>query len=199
MNTHTIPYTKSPDWSSIPVITLANMQWRVVEGIAARAQICYTDDAIWLKLAARESPIVHKHTGPLGAPYEDSCLEFFFCPAENDNRYFNFEFNPNACLLLGIGTGRNDRTRLIVEDQQAMFSPIPQITDDSWSITYKIPFAFIQRFFPAFSPCSGLQFRANFFKCGHCTPHPHYLTWNLCNSHTPSFHSPNDFGLLIFG
>ena len=199
MNTHIIPHVLSPDWSRIPTVDLANMQWKTVSGISARAQICYSDDAIWLKLSAQENPIVRNHSGPLGNPYEDSCLEFFFCPMPEDMRYFNFEFNPNACLLLGIGSGRHDRTRLIVEDPQALFSPVAEISENTWSITYKIPFHFIQRFFPSFSPSTGYKMYANFFKCGHCTPQPHYLTWNLCSSHTPSFHAPNDFGLLIFG
>lgn len=198
MNVHIIPYVNQPNWLNIPYIELANRQWKVVEGISARAQICYTNDAIFLKLSANEYPIVHTHTGPLGAPYEDSCLEFFFCPAENDNRYFNFEFNPNTCLLLGIGTGRGDRTRLLVDDQQAIFSPVPEISEDTWCITYKIPFDFIRRFFPSFSPTTGYKMRANFYKCGHLTPQPHFLTWNFCNSPTPNFHSPDNFGILIF-
>ena len=39
--------------------------------------------------------------------------------------------------------------------------------------------------------------RANFYKCGDKTAHPHFLSWNPVVSSKPDFHRPECFGELI--
>ena len=72
-------------------------------------------------------------------------------------------------------------------------------TDDGWYVTYKVPFAFIRRFFPDFNPTKGTKIRANFYKCGDETKKMHFLAWNPITVEEPAFHVPSDFGCLIFG
>lgn len=198
MRTHTI--SRKPeilDWSRLPVLPIDNLCWTPEIDITAQAQICYDADALYLHLSAREAAVRAEHTGPLGMPCEDSCLEFFFSPIPGDDRYLNFEFNPNGCLYLGIGSGIRNLVRLL-PDSGNPFQAEPRRTDDGWEITYRIPTEFVRRFFPDYTPVSGGTIRANFYKCGDLTPQEHYLSWNPMRCDTPAFHRPCDFGLLTF-
>lgn len=165
--------------------------------IAATAQLCYDEEHIFVRLTAKEANVRAEYTGLLDAPCEDSCLEFFFCPNYDDDRYFNIEYNPNCCIYLGIGSGIHDLVRL-VPGADIPFSPASTRTEDGWEITYQIPFEFIRRFFPDFAPKSGTKIRENFYKCGDLTVQPHYLCWNKITSNPISFHRPSDYGVLEF-
>ena len=84
--------------------------------ISATGQVCYDEEALYVRLTAKEKNIRAEGKGPLDAPCEDSCLEFFFCPMMEDNRYFNIEYNPNCCIYLGFASGVHDLVRLIPEN-----------------------------------------------------------------------------------
>lgn len=102
-----IPFVEDiPCWNKLPFISIDQALWCSPNGISALAQLCWNREALLVRLAAQEPSIRAQETGPLGMPCEDSCLEFFFCPVEEDKRYFNIEFNPNCCLYLGFGSGR---------------------------------------------------------------------------------------------
>lgn len=185
-----------PDWEQIPAVSIDSRHWTPPVDIAAKAQICYDEETLYLRLSAQEKNIRAEHTGSLGMPCEDSCLEFFFSPMEGDDRYFNIEFNPNGCLYLGMGSGLGDLTRLLPEGENP-FDAQPRRTEKGWEITYRVPVSFVRRFFPEFSLTPGRQIRANFYKCGDLTEQEHYFSWNPMTSPTPAFHRPCDFGLLI--
>lgn len=198
MNKYTI--VRKPDvldWSKIPEAKINTQLQNQIVDISAIAQVCYDDNALYIRLAAKEKNIRAEYTGPLDAPCEDSCLEFFFCPIYGDNRYFNIEYNPNCCIYLGLASNINDLVRLIPEFGFP-FSPQSTRTSDGWEITYQIPFEFIRRFFPEFTPTSGTKMYGNFYKCGDLTVEEHYLCWNQITSNPISFHRPCDFGLLEF-
>ena len=188
----------APDWERVPEAGIDSRHWTPPVDIGASAQICYDEAALYLRLSTREREIRAEHTGPLGMPCEDSCLEFFFSPTEGDSRYFNIEFNPNGCLYLGMGSGAGDLTRLLPEGED-LFDAQPRRTEEGWEISYRVPASFVRRFFPAFSLTPGKRIRANFYKCGDLTPQAHYFSWNPMTSDTPAFHRPGDFGLLILG
>ena len=196
MNTYTI--LKKPAgsdfWSQIPALSIDCALWSDPRGISAKARLCYDKTALYVRLSAVEAQIRAKYTGALDFPCEDSCLEFFFCPMQGDNRYFNIEFNPNCCLYLGLATDRYDLVRLL--PQTPVLTPQAGRTPEGWFITYQIPFSFIRHFFPSFQAVSGGSIRANCFKCGDLTPNPHFLSWNPVASPTPDFHRSQDFGVM---
>lgn len=197
MNTHTI--IKKPtnlDWSHIPLLSLENTGWTPPTNISANGQICYDEEALYLRLTTKEAHIRAELTEPLDMPCLDSCLEFFFCPIAGDARYFNFEFNPNCCMYLGFGSNRYDSVRLIINEPD-LFQPHVNMLPDGWELTFQIPHSFIRRFFPDFAPLSGQKMHANFYKCGDLTVQKHYLAWNKMTGN-PDFHRPCDFGELIF-
>ena len=199
MRTHVIPQKPAVlDWDLIPALPIDNLCWTPAIDITAQAQICYDADALYVRLSAREAQIRAEHTGPVGMPCEDSCLEFFFSPIPGDSRYLNIEFNPNGCMYLGMGSGIHDLVRLLPDSKNPL-QPQPRRIDGGWEIVYQVPTAFVRRFFPDYTPAPGGTIRANFYKCGDLTPQEHYLSWNPMTSDTPAFHRPCDFGLLTFG
>lgn len=198
MNTYTI--SKKPDlldWSFIPSVSIDYALLSSKVDISATGQACYDNEALYIRLAAKETDIRAVYTELLDPPCEDSCLEFFFSPIEGDIRYFNIELNPNCCMYLGLGSSVDDLVRLIPEEGNP-FSPKATRTEDGWEVTYRIPFSFIRRFFPGFAPTSGSTMRGNFYKCGELTTEEHYFSWNPISEDVISFHRPCDFGLLKF-
>ena len=137
----------APDWDTIPVMSIDNHQWEAPVDITAQAQICWDDEALYIRQEAKEANVRAQQEGPLAMPCVDSCLEFFFRPAERMD-YFNFEWNPKCALYLGYGTAEAGLIRLLVQDVNTTFAPKVQILEDGWVLTYQIPFAFIRQFFP---------------------------------------------------
>ena len=152
---------------------------------------------LYVRFDTWEEEVRATYTVPNDPVCRDSCVEFFFCPDPNSDRYFNFEWNPDGGLYLGLRSGHELYVRLQPEDPVALFEYRSQRTDDGWEIFYKIPLSFINLIFPEFQLASGTAFRANCFKCGDRTVQPHYLSWNPCTSDYPRFHRVCDFGLMI--
>ena len=198
MRTYTI-LPKTGEWKDIPAAPIDTRLWTPEVNISATAQVCYDADALYLRLAAKEKDIRAEENGPLGMPCQDSCLEFFFSPMEEDPRYFNFEFNPVKCMFLGLGSCRYDSVRLLPSAAEELFNPCPVLTENGWEITYQIPYSFINLFFKGFAVAPGKKMRGNFYKCGDFTAREHYFAWNPVNNPTPDFHRPEFFGELIFG
>jgi len=190
--------TENFDWDKAPKLSIDTPLFPGDEVfIQAFGQICYDDNALYVRLSCDEKEIRAELNGLLDEVCNDSCMEFFFCPMEGDKRYFNIESNLNGAIFLGFGTNVHTLVRLIPEEPSV--NPIAKKTSEGWELCYSVPYEFIRRFFPDFSPRSGKAIRANCFKCGDMTSRPHYYTWN----ETPplpmaAFHNPDGFGKMIF-
>ena len=183
-----------PDWNSIPSLEADRILWLPDCGIRAFGQITYDPLSLRVRLRAVEKHIRAEYTSPLSPVHQDSCLEFFFMP-EGDGRYFNFEINPNGCLHIGFGSGRQDRAVL----SPARPDPLnirTERTPDGWGASFRIPLSFLRLFRPDFAFAGML--RANVYKCGDLTEQEHYLAWNPVTSAAPDFHRPQDFGTMFF-
>ena len=185
------------DWKNIPSLQIDTPLVPDEVIIQTFGQICYDDTALYVRLSCDEKDIRAELNGLLDEVCEDSCMEFFFCPMADDKRYFNIESNLNGAIFLGFGSDVHTLVRLIPEEPS--IKPVANKTSDGWELTYSIPYEFIRRFFPDFSPKSGDSIRANCFKCGDKTNRPHHYTWNP-TPHLPyaSFHNPDGFGKMIF-
>lgn len=186
-----------PDWDSIPSLDIDNQQWLEPVDIAAHAQLCYDDEAFYVRMWAEEAEIRAEYPASdlLANTYEDSCLEFFISPVQGDSRYMNFEINPNCAMGVQIGSTKADRTRLVRTDD--IYHASSARTENGWEVTYRIPFQFIRQFYPGFEAQSGDVLKGNFYKCGNLTARKHYLSWNPIASDTPNFHVPECFGELV--
>lgn len=195
MNTYTISRVETPDWEKIPVLSLQETGWLAPSGISAKAQLCHNGKALFVRMEAEEKNIRATLTNPMDQVCDDSCLEFFFAPGENEPRYFNFEMNPLGNFFMGIGLGRLDRVRLVPLDPSP-FQIRTYYKEDGWGVTYQIPLEFIRLYSPNFSFTG--KAACNFYKCGDQTVVPHYLSWNKMTSAQPDYHRRGDFGQLIF-
>lgn len=196
MPVYTLHPLTDASWDAVAAVELNECGWLAASGVRARAQLCYDDSALLVRMTAAESPIRATLREALDPVCCDSCLEFFFAPDAEDARYFNFEWNPLGTLYFGFGAARPTRVRQIVKDAAALFQPHPFRTQDGWGIDWRIPFSLIRLYFPDFSPtgeCAG-----NFYKCGDKTDLPHYLAWSVPQCDAPDFHRRRDFGTLRF-
>ncbi len=185
-----------PDWEDVPQLEVDQVLWKPDCGIRASGRFCHDSRALYVNLCAVEKRIRAEFTAPLSPVCRDSCLEFFFMP-ENEDRYFNFEINPNGCLYIGFGHGREDSTALYRENMRQLFGVRTERTPGGWEAFYRIPLSFLRLFVPDFAFKGSL--RANVYKCGDLTEQEHYLSWNPVTSETPDFHRPADFGRMTFG
>ena len=197
MKTYTIRAAAGePDRAAVPRLETGCVLWLPDAGIRAFGQFCHDAEYLYVHLCAVERDIRAEYTAPLSPVCQDSCLEFFFMP-EGEDRYLNFEVNPNGCLLAGFGRGRADRVFLHRGDLRELFGIRTARTPDGWEVFYRIPLSFLRLFWPGFAFAGAL--RANVYKCGDLTAREHYLAWNPVNSRTPDFHRPQDFGRMVFG
>ena len=187
-----------PNWKAISTLEIDCKYGEITADVKAFGQICCNEREILLHLWTEQKEIRAEEYGPLGMPCKDSCLEFFFCPEENDTRYFNVEFNLNKCLYLGIGTCIQDLSRIIIPTIENLFAPETNRTENGWEIYFKIPYHFIQRFFPDFYVYEGKVIRANCYTCAEAVTVPYDLSWNRINKTPLTFHRREDFGIMEF-
>ena len=193
--TYRVPRGDGAHWDNIPRAELKETGWLEPAGVKAWMQLCHDGENLYVRLEAQESPIRATLTGTLDQVCNDSCLEFFFAPVEEDARYFNFEWNPLKSLNLGFGGTRPTRVRQIVKKPE-MFHIQPFTTAGGWGVTMAIPGDYIRLYMPEFT-MSG-EAAGNFYKCGDETAVPHYLAWSPLTTDTPDYHRRQDFGILHF-
>ncbi len=199
MNCYTIQKVyDQPDWNAIGALSMDYRYADTPADMRAFAQIAYTDDRLFVHLWSENDDVRAVEQGPLGSPFEDSCLELFFSPINGDERYFNIEFNANGCMYLGLASNDETLVRLLPEEETQVFSPTIRFIETGWEIFYTVPFAFIRRFFPDFKVESGRMMRANCYKCADLTAPANYLSWNLVEGEVLSFHQPQYFGEMQF-
>ena len=188
--------TKDFSWDNVPPLPICHHLWLPETPIQAQAKIAYDESGLYVLLKAWEQNIRAEEVGPLGAPYLDSCLEFFFKPSKEDIRYFNFEVNPNGCLLAGIGNPETGLVRIV--NFTLGVTPEASRFEGGWQVSYHIPLSFIQLFFPEFKPISGGRIFGNCYKCGDLTEKRHFIAAFPIDLPEPQFHSPEFFGTLEF-
>ncbi|MBR5403926.1 MAG: hypothetical protein IK113_06875 [Bacteroidales bacterium] len=135
-----------------------------------------------------------------GSQWEDSCVEFFVEDPDG-SVYYNFEINALGKVLACSGPDRHNRTRRPAEEMEAIarFASVSKVDTpkeglQNWRVCIIIPFELIG-IDPENLP---KKIRANFYKCGDKTAHPHYVSWAPIDTPQPDFHRPEFFGELRF-
>lgn len=199
MRTYTMHKVRGvPDWSTIPVLPIDHFLWLDPVNVSAQAQICWDDEAIYIRMEAEEPRLRMRETGLLAEVCEDSCMEFFLQPTQRPE-YLNFEMNPDRAMWLGIGVDADTRIRLLVPEVETLLDVRSAYTLNGWKLTYRIPFSFIRIFFPDFEAKEGLCVRGNVYKCGEKTADPHFMAWCPTVYEEPNFHMSEYFGCFVFG
>ena len=164
-------------------------------------RIAYTQDAILLHFKVREESVRAVAGHDNGPVWEDACVEFFSIPAD-DGVYYNVECNCVGRLLVGAGTGRENRRHAPQEvlDKVQRWSSLgredfeERVDECSWEVALVIPYTTF--FLHNITSPDGKTIRANFYKCGDKLRTPHFLSWNPIGLEKPNFHCPEFFGAL---
>ena len=144
----------------------------------------------------------------------DSCVEFFVAPAADPaaDAYFNFEVNCGGTMLLHRCASTAEKaagipTVEVSEDDGgaiAMAHTQPRIVDPeitgptTWAVEYHVPWSLFEKHFGPVTPRAGTAWRANFYKCGDQTSHPHWGSWAPVDAPRPNFHRPDFFRPVHF-
>lgn len=171
-------------------------------------KLAYDDKAIYVIFRVEDRYVRSVHSNHQDPVYKDSCVEFFFIPEEGtENGYFNLEMNCGGTMLFhhqkqpraGSVSIRKDHI-----DQVDVAASLPRVVDPeiredtTWTVEYRIPFSILREYHQFDNPDAGTRWRANFYKCGDDTSHPHWLTWSPVDHPVPDFHRPENFGWIEF-
>ena len=164
-------------------------------------RVARTRDALVVDFRVSGLDLRARNTADNGRQWEDSCVEVFIQDPEDGN-YYNFEINALGKVLACKGPERHNRTPRPVEEMEDILrfsqvegGPIEEEGIHTWRVGVIIPFYLIG-IDPENLPRS---IKANFYKCGDKTAHPHFLSWSPVETPKPDFHRPEFFGELILG
>lgn len=164
-------------------------------------RVARTRDALVVDFRVSGLDLRARNTADNGRQWEDSCVEVFIQDPDGAP-YYNFEINALGKVLACKGPERHNRTPRPVEEMEDILrfsqvdgGPLEQEGIHTWRVGVIIPFYLIG-IDPENLPRS---IRANFYKCGDKTAHPHFLSWSPVETPKPDFHRPEFFGELILG
>ena len=162
-------------------------------------RVARTQDALVVDFRVSGLDLRAQNLTDNGRQWEDSCVEVFI-KDPNKADYYNFEINALGKVLACYGPVREGRTRRPQEQMEQILrfghlegGPLDKAGIQTWRVGVVIPFQLIG-VNPKHLPKS---IRANFYKCGDKTAHPHYLSWSPIDTPKPDFHRPEFFGELL--
>ncbi|HOW18141.1 MAG TPA: carbohydrate-binding family 9-like protein [Phycisphaerae bacterium] len=199
-----------PAWKHVPPLELTQFMGERPEHFPrTQARLVYDDEAIYVIFRVEDRyvrAVAQKHHD---AVCRDSCVEFFFTPGDDTAAgYFNMEMNCGGTTYFDFQViPRKNAIPIAPADLERVriAHVLPKIVEPeiagptTWTVEYRIPFDILPRYYPgAKKPAPGVTWRANFYKCGDDTSHPHWLTWSYVDRPKPDFHVPSSFGTLRF-
>ncbi len=199
MHTYVAPqYNPSDPFTNAPKAHIDRCPWAdYPTAPKAYGQVCYSTDALHVRLTCLESDPKITYHNPNEPVYKDSCLEFFINPTPEKDTFCDFECNAAGTLLLGH-YNQGD-FGLLDPDARPNFQVKAKREANFWQVEYIIPASFLEQTFPGFCFADNSEIRVNFYKCGDETDTPHYSCWSPIRSENISFFCSQDFGTLIRG
>ena len=172
----------------------------------------YTEDAIHFLYKVEDRYVRSLRTKRQEPVCLDSCVEVFMWPFENKG-YVNFEINCGGTFLSKYYADPNatpdERHKTAkplddsVLDQLIVKTTMPAVVEPEISdptvyfVRLTIPILVLESVLGPIGSLQGTEWRANFFKCGDQTSHPHWGSWNPIGE-TLNFHQPHTFGKIKF-
>ena len=162
----------------------------------------HNGEKFFLQFNVTEKDIHAKITDNFGEVWTDPCVEAFIAPDEDT--YYNFECTCIGRMLVACHAKGKETERMSL-DAFATIERYPTLGSEnfalregetSWSMIEVIPASAL--FNHKIKEWSGLNLRANFYKCGDNLPNPHFLSWNKIDFPRPNFHLPEFFGEVVF-
>ena len=174
------------------------------------ARLLYDDEAIYGIFCVQDKYVRCVNRRFQDQVCHDSCVEFFVQPNKS-RTYFNFEFNCSGGLLAYhiIDPTRTDvgfkafakltpaEGRLVRIYHSLSGRIDPEIAEDTtWVLEFAAPFSLFSKRLGDLGAIPGQRWRANFYKCGDETSHPHWASWAPLDE--KNFHLPRCFGDMTF-
>ena len=204
----------SPVWQEANVLKIDHFHPRSSDHRPkVQAKVLYDADGLYLFFKVKDQYVRSVCTNYQDSVCGDSCVEFFVRPRP-DHGYLNFEANCGGTFLLYYvedaralrrgGFAKFAPVDKAIFDQVKVYHSLPgtvnpEITEPlEWFLEYFIPFRLFEQVIgEPFSDISGQTWRANFYKCGDRTSHPHWATWSpigpVLNFHLPHYFAPIHF------
>ena len=166
-------------------------------------KIAHDGSNLFLHFFVEENEVLAKTTEDNGPVWTDSCVEFFMSFGDSPF-YYNAEFSCIGKALLGYRKDRKDVEHASA-DVMNLIKRYPSLGsepfdkkqgDFKWNMLLVIPVSAYWR--SGINSFSGIEARANFYKCGDHLTTPHFLSWNPIHTEKPNFHVPQYFGKLNF-
>ncbi len=200
-----------PAWRHVPFLEVA---YFCPESSAHRpvtqCKLLYDADRLYGLFKVDDHYVRSVHTGFQADVYKDSCVEFFVQP-KGGAGYFNFEFSCGGAWLASYVTdptreeGRVRKCAPLSADEgreMLVYHTMPEIVEPEiakrvvWRLEFAIPLAILEKYAGPIGELGGQMWRANFYKCGSETSHPHWAAWSPIGER--NFHAPSSFGRLRF-
>jgi hypothetical protein len=200
-----------PAWAAADALEVAHFR---PEGSDHRprvqARLLYSEDGLCGVFRVEDRHVLSRHRHFGDPVYQDSCVEVFLQPKAGRG-YLNFEMNAGGALLASHVTDHRRTpdgfaafTRLTEEDGRRVEvrSSLPRVVEPEvdapldWQLAFFIPTALLEKHVGPIGPLGGQTWRANLYKCGDSTSHPHWASWAPVDA--LNFHLPHCFGTLRF-
>lgn len=185
--------------------TIATLNWPESFSYCPQVEfsISHSDNVLHLHYKVREDVVRAECSHDGDHVWEDSCVEFFFAPAD-DGIYYNIECNPVGKLYFCYGQDRHGR-QMISQESLASIRRSCSLGDEAfgvkegpldWEVSLDIPVSAFEKH--NIKTLSGLSARGNFYKCGDKLPVRHYVSHFPIGTEKPDFHRPEFFGEISF-
>jgi hypothetical protein len=194
------------DWISATSAGPFSFPW-IADGTPEQTEVkmLWDDEFLYISYRCDDAHIWADHYDTNADTYRDDTVELFWNPNPAAGKAYNmFEVN---CLgnLLSV---YNDFDVSIHERARRIMPPhIAQTirgtvnddsdTDEGWTLEIAIRFSDYPELYGKNSPTPGERWHAGLNRIGGKT-NPQHSQWSPSQTDKPSFHRPDDFGILIF-
>jgi hypothetical protein len=199
----------APGWRGLPALAVEVPVGEPPSHIPrTQARLCWDDRFLSVMFRVEDRyvrAVAERYQDPVS---RDSCVELFFTPGSDISEgYFNIETNCGGTTLFRHQLARGVERREVSADDASLLAvahTLPPNVDPelpgpvTWLVSYRVPFDMLERYAPVLRPRPGVRWRANLYKCGDQTSHPHWLAWSPIDVAKPDFHQPGFFGTLRF-
>lgn len=173
-----------------------------------QAKLLYDDENIYVIFRVEDQYVRAVNADNPKIVCQDSCVEFFFTPGTDLKKgYFNIEVNCGGTMLFQCQVDPRGESQILKDyegEGVEIAHSLPETVDPeikeptTWTLEYRLPYKAIEKYSEVEKPAPGVVWRANLYKCGDKTSHPHWLTWSFVDFPRPNFHLPEFFGTLRF-
>ena len=200
-----------PVWRTANTLDIANFRPESSDHRPnTQARLLYDTDGVYGIYRVEDRYVRCVHTNFQDQVCRDSCVEFFVRPA-GAPVYLNFEFSCGGAFLCycvtdptRVAEGLKEYRAVSGDDGRLVriYHSMPRVVEPeiegeaTWFLEFAIPFEMLAKYAGPVGDVAGRTWRANLYKCGDETSHPHWASWAPVDE--KNFHLPRCFGEIVF-